>query len=115
MPKLRRQTFETVIIERYRRRESSVDEALIGMYLAGVSICRVEDITEALWGARASPSRVSNLNKRIYSKIEAWWNVELPRFRGQFLGHSVCVRSSCVPSYSMGDRYPRAEWRRVGL
>ena len=27
--KLRRQTFETVIIERYRRRESSVEEALI--------------------------------------------------------------------------------------
>ena len=37
MPKLRRQTFETAIIERYRRRESSVEEALIEMYLAGVS------------------------------------------------------------------------------
>jgi transposase-like protein len=31
MPKLRRQTFETAIIERYQRRESSVEEALIGM------------------------------------------------------------------------------------
>ena len=29
VPKLRRQTFETAIIERYRRRESSVEEALI--------------------------------------------------------------------------------------
>jgi transposase-like protein len=29
MPKLRRQTFETAIIERYRRREASVEEALI--------------------------------------------------------------------------------------
>ena len=28
VPKLRRQTFETAIIERYRRRESSVEEAL---------------------------------------------------------------------------------------
>jgi transposase-like protein len=52
VPKLRRQTFETAIIERYRRRESSVEEALIEMYLAGVSVRRVEDITEALWGAR---------------------------------------------------------------
>ena len=51
--KLRAQTFETAIIERYRRRESSVEEALIEMYLAGVSVRRVEDITEALWGARA--------------------------------------------------------------
>lgn len=36
VPKLRQQTFETAIIERYRRRESSVEEALIEMYLAGV-------------------------------------------------------------------------------
>ena len=74
MPKLRRQTFETAIIERYRRRESSVEEALIEMYLAGVSVRRVEDITEALWGTRVSPSTVSDLNKKIYETIEAWRN-----------------------------------------
>jgi len=74
IPKLRRQTFETAIIERYRRRESSVEEALIEMYLAGISVRRVEDITEALWGTRVSPSTVSNLNKKIYAKIEAWRN-----------------------------------------
>jgi putative transposase len=74
IPKLRRQTFETAIIERYRRRESSVEEALIEMYLAGVSVRRVEDITEALWGTRVSPSTVSELNKKIYGTIEAWRN-----------------------------------------
>jgi transposase-like protein len=74
VPKLRRQTFETAIIERYRRRESSVEEALIEMYLAGVSVRRVEDITEALWGTRVSPSTVSNLNQKIYAKIDAWRN-----------------------------------------
>jgi transposase-like protein len=42
------------------------------MYLAGVSVRRVEDITEALWGARVSPSTVSELNKKIYATIEAW-------------------------------------------
>src|SRR5665811_1765826 len=67
VPKLRRQTFETAIIERYRRRESSVEEALIEMYLAGISVRRVEDITEALWGTRVSPSTVSNLNKKIWT------------------------------------------------
>src|SRR6188474_2751410 len=72
VPKLRQQTFETAIIERYRRRESSVEEALIEMYLAGVSVRRVEDITEALWGTRVSPSTVSDLNKKIYGTIEAW-------------------------------------------
>src|SRR5512143_393976 len=74
VPKLRQQTFETAIIERYRRRESSVEEALIEMYLAGVSVRRVEDITEALWGTRVSPPTVSDLNKKIYGTIEAWRN-----------------------------------------
>src|SRR5947207_1605867 len=74
VPKLRRQTFETAIIERYRRRESSVEEALVEMYLAGVSVRCVEDITEALWGTRVSPSTVSELNKKIYGTIEAWRN-----------------------------------------
>ena len=68
VPKLRKQTFETAIIERYRRRESSVEEALMEMYLAGVSVRRVEDITEALWGTRVSPGTVSNLNKKIYAQ-----------------------------------------------
>ncbi|MDD5169730.1 MAG: IS256 family transposase [Syntrophales bacterium] len=74
VPKLRQQTFETAIIERYRRREASVEEALIEMYLAGVSVRRVEDITEALWGTKVSPGTISNLNKKVYEKIEAWRN-----------------------------------------
>jgi transposase-like protein len=74
VPKLRTLPFETAIIERYRRRESSVEEALVEMYLAGVSVRRVEDITEALWGTRVSPGTVSSLNKRIYETIEQWRN-----------------------------------------
>lgn len=74
VPKLRQQKFETAIIERYKRRESSVEEALIEMYLAGVSVRRVEDITQALWGTRVSPGTVSNLNKKIYERIDKWRN-----------------------------------------
>ena len=74
VPKLRKTTFETAIIERYRRREASVEEALIEMYLAGVSVRRVEDITQALWGTRVSPGTVSELNKKIYAQIEKWRN-----------------------------------------
>lgn len=74
VPKLRQRTFETAIIERYKRRESSVEEALIEMYLAGVSVRRVEGITEALWGTKVSPGTISNLNKKVYEKIEAWRN-----------------------------------------
>lgn len=72
VPKLKGVPFETAIIERYRRRESSVEEALIEMYLAGVSVRRVEDITEALWGTKVSPGTISNLNKKAYEHIEQW-------------------------------------------
>lgn len=74
IPKLRGVQFETQIIERYKRRETSVEEALIEMYLAGVSVRKVEDITEALWGTRVSPSTISNLNKKVYGQIEEWRN-----------------------------------------
>jgi transposase-like protein len=74
VPRRRSLPFETQIIERYRRRESSVEEAWMEMYLAGVSVRRVEDITEALWGTRVSPSTVSELNQRIAARIDEWRN-----------------------------------------
>ena len=68
VPKLRKGAFETAIIERYRRRESSVEEALVEMYLAGVSVRRVEDITEALWGC--PPEKLgSPCRKRTYVNL----------------------------------------------
>ena len=79
VPKLRDLPFETAIIDRYRRRESSVEEAMVEMYLAGVSVRRVEDITEALWGSHISSGSVSELNKRIYARIEEWRNRPLER------------------------------------
>lgn len=42
------------------------------MYLAGVSVRRIEDITEALWGTKVSPGTISNLNKKAYEHIETW-------------------------------------------
>ena len=77
VPRLKGITFETAINERYRRRESSVEEALIEMYLAGVSVRRVEDITEALWGTKVSAATISELNKKAYVHIEEWRNRSL--------------------------------------
>jgi putative transposase len=88
VPKLRTLPFETAIIERHRRRESSVEEALVEMYLAGVSVRRVEDITEALWGTRVSPSTVSELTQKIYAQIETW------RHRPNRRSPPVCVSRS---------------------
>ena len=79
VPKLRTLTFESAINERYRRRESSVEEALVEMYLAGVSTRRIEDITELLWDAKLSAGTVSRLNGKVYEQIEAWRKRPLER------------------------------------
>jgi len=71
---LRQHKFETAIIERYRRREASVEEAFIEMYLAGVSVRRVEDITQALRGTHVSPWIVNKLNQKTYKRIDQWRN-----------------------------------------
>ena len=72
VPKLRGATFQTAVIERYRRRETSVEEAISEMYLAGVSTRRVEDVSEILWGAGVSAGTVSNLNEKAYKSVEEW-------------------------------------------
>ena len=72
IPKLRTLTFETAIIQRYQRRETSIEEALVEMYLAGVSTRRIEDITSLLWDAKLSAGTVSRLNGKVYEQIEAW-------------------------------------------
>jgi transposase-like protein len=55
----------------------------------------VEDITEALWGTRVSPGTVSNLNKKLYAKIDEW---RQPTIEGDhpyiFLGGIVMKRTS---------------------
>ena len=98
MPKLRKQTFETAIIERYKRHEASIEESLIEVYLAGVSVRRVEDITEALWGTRVSSGTVSKLNQKIYKKLEVRRNKPI---EGDYstcpLPRLVIPNSTCLP------------------
>lgn len=77
IPKLRYAKFETAIIERYKRRESSVEESLMEMYLAGVSVRRVEDVTQSLWGIKVSAGTVSDLNQKMCERIEAWRNEKI--------------------------------------
>jgi putative transposase len=94
VPKLRQAKFETAIIERYRRRESSIEEALMEMYLAGVSVRRVEDITEALWGMRVSAGTVSDLNQKLYERIEQWRNAPIPGEHPYVYLDGICLKRS---------------------
>ena len=79
MPKLKGARFTTAIIERYRRRETSVEEAMIEMYLAGVSTRRIEDVSEILWGSGVSAATVPDLNGKAFASVEEWRNRPLER------------------------------------
>ncbi len=72
VPKLKGALFESAVIERYRRREQSVEEALIDMYLAGVSTRQVDDISQLLWGDRMPSQTLSDKLKRMYGEIDQW-------------------------------------------
>ena len=72
VPKLKGALFESAVIERYRRREQSVEESLIDMYLAGVSTSQVDDISQLLWGDRMPSQTLSDKLKRIYGEIDQW-------------------------------------------
>ena len=71
-----------------------MEEALIEMYLAGVSVRRVEDITEALWGSKVSPATISELSKKAYVHIEDWRNRLLQGGRYPYM--STWTASTCA-------------------
>ena len=70
MPKLKGMRFATAVVERCKRRETSVEEAIIEMYLAGVPTRRIEDVSEILWGAGVSAGTASNLNDKAFKAAE---------------------------------------------
>ena len=82
IPRLKDMRFATAVVERYKRRETSVEEAIIEMYLAGVSTRRIEDVSEILWGADVSAGTVSNLNDKAFTAVEEWrcrpWPANIP-------------------------------------
>ena len=79
MPKLKGARFTAAIVERYRRRETGVEEAMIETCLAGVSTRRIEDVSEILWGSSVPASTVSNLNEKAFASVEEWRNRPLDR------------------------------------
>lgn len=74
MPKLKGARLATAAIERHRRRESSVEEAMIEMHLAGVSTRRIEDVSEILWGSGVSAATVPDLDGKAFAPVEGWRN-----------------------------------------
>ena len=64
VPRMRVLQFRTEVIERYRRMEISLEEAMIEMYLSGISTRRIVDVNvkvHRIWSRRNAPSKSSSL------------------------------------------------------
>ena len=99
MPKLKGMRFTTATIERCRRRGTSAGEAMIEMYLAGVSTRLIEDVNEALWGPGVSAATVSDLNERAFEAVEARRNRPLERAYPYARVYGIHLKRSWGGSY----------------
>ena len=70
IPKPKGEASRSQLVERYRRREESVGEALMEMYPAGVSTRRVDDTSQLPRGGRMPSQTLNDKLKKIYGEIE---------------------------------------------
>lgn len=68
------------------------------MYLAGVSLKRVEDIMEVLWGSKVSPGTISNLKPK---GLWTHWTMAYPSTGWRIPIH---LRGWCLPEKELGRR-----------
>lgn len=99
MPKLKGARLATAAIERYRRRETGVEEAMIEMYLAGVSTRRIEDVSEIPRGPGVSAATVPDLNEKAFASVGEWRNRPLDRARPCACADGVYLKRSRGGAY----------------
>lgn len=81
VPRAREMPFLTEVFERYRRMSGSMEEAVLEMYLQGVSTRKVEQITGKLSGTRISKDAVSRIAGRFDEGFSEWRTRQLDRER----------------------------------
>lgn len=64
--------YQTQLFERYHRRRGEVDQAIGEMFIGGVSMERVGEVTETLMGIKPSPSTVSRVFHSLEGEYEQW-------------------------------------------
>jgi len=80
VPRDRNGEFQSQLIERYRRREATVDRDIALLFLCGFSTRSVSLVSKALLGTAISPSQVSSVTGELAETIEAWRTRDLSSF-----------------------------------
>jgi transposase-like protein len=84
-PRDRNGEFQSQLIERYRRREATVDRDIALLFLCGFSTRSVSLVSKALLGTAILPSQVSSVTGELAATVEAWRVRDLSRFDVKYI------------------------------
>ena len=72
VPRDREGEFITELFERYKRMTGDVEEAVLEMYLSGISVRKIASVTEALSKVRVGKDAVSRIARRLEEQQREW-------------------------------------------
>lgn len=72
VPRDREGKFVTELFERYKRMTGDVEEAILEMYLSGISVRKIAGVTEALSKVRIGKDAVSRIASRLEEEQKEW-------------------------------------------
>jgi putative transposase len=72
VPRDREGEFVTEVFERYKRMTGDVEEAVLEMYLCGISVRKIAGVTDALSKVRVGKDAVSRIASRLKEQQKEW-------------------------------------------
>jgi putative transposase len=72
VPRDREGEFVTEVFERYKRMTGDVEEAVLEMYLSGISVRKIAGVTDALSKVRVGKDAVSRITSRLQEQQKEW-------------------------------------------
>jgi putative transposase len=72
VPRDREGEFVTEVFERYKRMTGDVEEAVLEMYLSGISVRKIAGVTEALSRVKVGKDAVSRIASRLQEQQKEW-------------------------------------------
>ena len=79
VPRDRDGSFEPELVKKGQTRIDGIDDKIIGLYAAGLSVRDIQAHLEDLYGLRVSPDLISRVTDAVLSEVRAWQHRALDR------------------------------------
>jgi putative transposase len=80
-PRDRDGSFEPELVKKGQTRIDGVDDKIIGLYAAGLSVRDIQAHLEELYGLRVSPDLISRVTDAVLDEVREWQHRALERMR----------------------------------